>query len=128
MCETVFKFYNIGKIVQTINGKNYTFFVDVCDHGARIKTSAVRTVEVLDGIIEKVKTIYCGEGDWLALPSLEIVVLDILNGTEEEAEQLVNKYDDLLAGSLPELITGNCATGFVLKEVARLKEKSDLPS
>lgn len=128
MLSTVFDFYKIGIIECEIGGQSHQIAVDVCDHGARFRTTAIMSIETDTGIIDKTKTICFGEGRWLSLPSIEEVVLEVLGGTQEEVEELSRKYDDLLSASLPELITGNLITGFVKLEWDRLKEESDIPS
>lgn len=128
MLSTVFDFYKIGTIQCEIGGESYNIIVDVCDHGARFKTTAVMSFETDTGTIEKSRTICFGEGRWLSLPNIEEVVLEVLGGTQEEVEELSRKYDDLLSASLPELITGDLITGFVKLEWDRLKEESDIQS
>lgn len=123
MFNAVFPFYKLGTIECSIAGKKYTLEIDVCNHGVRFKTQAVLRVELLEGVYEKTRTVYFGEGLWLALPNIEDTVLEILNGTEEEVEEISQKYDDLLLCSFAELLTGNLMTGFVKEEYKRLNER-----
>jgi len=125
---TIFDFYKLGVIECTIKGRTYKIYVEVSEHGTRFRTETVLSVETLEGTIEKQKTVYFGEGLWLALPNIEDAVLEILGGSEEEVEELSEKYDDLLTASLPELITGNLVKGFVKRETERLQSESDLQS
>lgn len=126
MSEIVFKFYSLGQLEATIGGKTKLFEVDVCEHGVRLKGKIVLLVETDNGPVERIKTVYFGEGKWLELPNIEDAVLEIFEGTEEEVEELSHKYDDLMSASLPELITGNLVKGFVKEEWERLKADSDL--
>lgn len=124
--NTIFDFYKIGKLECDIKDRHYEIFVDVCEHGARFRTTAILSVDTNEGLIEKEKTFYFGEGQWLALPNIEDTVLETFGGSEEEVEELSQKYDDLLTASLSELITGNLVRGFVKREVERLQSESDL--
>ena len=72
-------------------------------------------------MIEKLKKVHFGEGDWLRLPTIEEAVLEILGGTVDDVEILSTKYDELIRDSLPELITGNFLTGFAKQEYERLQ-------
>ena len=88
MSNLVFSFYELGFLEIRIGEVFHHFKVDVCDHGVRFKGSAVLTIDTEVGMIEKKKTIYFGEGFWLALPNIEEAILDILDGTPEEVEEL----------------------------------------
>lgn len=126
MLDVVYDFYNLGTLTISINEREFKIAVDVCDHGARFTTKKLSVIETAFDFVERMQTVHFGEGQWLTLPNIEDAVLEMLDGSAEDVERLSQKYDDLLAASLPELITGNLVTGFVKAEVERLKHDSDI--
>lgn len=119
--DPIFDFISLGEIKAQIGGIPYCIKVDYCKHGVRLKTTKLFTIEDAGNVFEKNKVVYFGEGDWLSLPTIEEAVLGTLEGTEEEVEEVCLKYDEIMATSLPELITGNMLTGFAKRELERLK-------
>lgn len=127
MKDILFKKHRLDEIVITIKGVRYNIEVVVYEHGIRFTTSLKKKL-LLDGdeIELGTRRFHFGEGYWLNLPDIEDAVLEYFDGDQEDVLRLTQLYDDLIAVSLPILITGNNFKGFIKEEHERLQESNDL--